>query len=364
MASIFGNLGLSDTDRVFQATQGQAVIYDEIVRFLARVNAELTAQMGIFVSGPTTNYSERYKLPGGGYMQEMGFAPQTKPASRKTSGGWDVAYPLSEFGDAVSGDRVSMAYMTVGDLDRHVQGVVVRNANTVRYQMLKALFNSTAGTFTDPLWGSLTVQRLANGDTVTYPAVIGSDTEATETHYLESGYAASGISDTNNPYVTVRDELEEHFGIFTGGSSVVVFINSAQVAKTEDLTDFVEVTDRFVQPGQNTATLLNLPANVILPGSSQIIGRTNGCWVVRWDRIPANYLFGLHLDSEAPLKMRIDPTDTGLGSGLQLIASEMDHPFESSYWSNRFGFGVSNRLNGVVLELGTGGSYTVPAAYQ
>jgi hypothetical protein len=69
------------------------------------------------------------------------------------------------------------------------------------------------------------------------------------------------------------------------------------------------------------------------------------------------------MNAPAPLLERIDPPDTRLSPGLQLVAKEADHPFTSSYYSSRFGYGVGNRLNGVVLELGTGGTYTIPASY-
>lgn len=359
MAGIFGVLNLNDTDLVFQSTVGQQLIYDAIQTYLNRVNAEMQAAMSVFVVGTTSNYKERYKLPGGGKLQSMGFAPQAKPAAVKAINGWDVAYPLEDYQAQIAGDRVTMAYMTVGDLDRHVSTVVAQDVNTVRFLMLKALFNSTAATFVDPLWGSLTVERLANGDSVVYPPVLGSESEATDNHYLESNYAGTAISDTNNPYVTIRAELEEHFGRMEGGPNIVAFINPDETNETEDLTDFVSVDDRFITPGTQTARLSAL--GITHPG--RLIGRTNGVWVVEWDWIPDNYILAVHLDTDAPLKMRVDPAATGLGTGLQLVAEDMNFPFETAYWSHRFGFGVANRLNGVVMELGTGGSYTVPTVY-
>lgn len=361
MSVIFGQLGLNDTERVWQATQGQGLIFDAVNQYVARVNAELQGQIGLFVENTTTNHKERFKLPGGGRLQKLGFDPQGKPAPVRAYGGWDVAYPLEEYGSAVGGSRVGMAYMTVGDLDRHVRTVTIQNAATMRFEILKAIFKNTTTNFVDPMWGTLTVQPLANGDSVTFPPVIGSEAEATDTHYLESGYIAANISDTNNPLVTIEAELVEHFGKSQGNDNVAVFINSAQKAKVEDLTDYIELPDNFIIPGLQTATLTGLPARI--PATARVVGRTNGCWVVEWEWIPANYMVGIHLDAPAPLRMRVDPADTGLGSGLQLIAQEMEHPFETSYWSNRFGIGVANRLNGVVMELGTGGTYDIPAAY-
>jgi hypothetical protein len=360
MAGIFGALGLNDTEYVWQATQGQGLIFDAANAYLDRVNMEIERAYQIFVSAETENHKERFKLPGGGRLQKLGQDPQSEAGAVKANGSWDTAYPLEEYGATISNTRVSMAYMTVGDLNNHIQTVVNQNVNTVRYEMLLKLFKNTNTTFVDTKWGSLTVVPLANADSVVYPPVIGSESEATDDHYLESGYAASAISDTNNPYVTIEAELVEHFGKSQGNDNVAVFINKAQKAKTEDLTDFVELEDRFVMVGDQTATLSGLPAGH--PG--RVIGRTNGCWVVEWDWIPANYMVGIHLDTQAPLKKRIDPAAVGLGRGLQLVSQDTDHPFETSHWSHRFGFGVANRLSAVVMELGTGGTYTIPTAYQ
>lgn len=212
MAGIFGALGLNDTERVFQATSGQTVIYDAITDYVTRTNNDIMRAMSIFVDSTTQDHKERYKLPGGGRLQSLGQNPQAQAAAVKATGGWDTAYPLTEYGAQIAGTRVSMAYMTVRDLERHVQTVVAQNVNTVRFEMLKAILNENQDTFVDINWGSLSIEPLANGDTVTFPPVIGSESDATEDHYLESNYLTANVSDTNNPYVTIEADLVHHFG--------------------------------------------------------------------------------------------------------------------------------------------------------
>jgi hypothetical protein len=44
----------------------------------------------------------------------------------------------------------------------------------------------------------------------------------------------------------------------------------------------------------------------------------------------------------------------------------MDQPFIDYEWSNRYGFGCGNRLNGIVMDLTAAGgasTYTIPTAY-
>lgn len=276
MSTIFANLNLNDTDRVFNATQGQQVIYNAITEYVNRVNAEAAAAYSVFVSGTTANYKERYRLPGGGYMQEI--HPDQKPDAVKSYGSWDVAYPLRNYADAVSGSRVSRAYMTVAELEQQTLGIVARSVNTLRRELLRALMYKEDETFVDPLWGSLTVKGLATGagDGVLYPPVLGSVSEAVRLRYLGSNYATASISDTNNPIATIVDGLIADFGQQQGNSNIAVFINTAEKAKIKALTDFDEEIDRFVDPAMTVNKLTNMPTG--LPGV--IVGRTNGAWIV------------------------------------------------------------------------------------
>jgi hypothetical protein len=359
MAGIFGRLGLSDTDRVFQAVVGQRVIYDEANAYINRVNAELDRVQSVFIERTTENFKERYKLAGGGHLDRRG--PDGSYGTGKAYGYWDVAYPLEDFGRAVASNDVARAYMTVQELSNHIRTVTVQYVNTSRFELLKRLLKNTATTFVDDLHGSLTIQPLANGDSVLYPPVLGSESEATRNRYAESGYAAASISDTNDPYVTIVDELEADFGTVSGGDNIVTFINNAERAKTEALTDFDPVPDRFIRTGANTDIPVGLP-NV--PG--RIIGRhKHGTWVSEWRWVPANYMMGIHLLQPAPLVRRTDPADTELWrGGIALVASDEEFPFQQSEWRVRFGLGAGNRLNGYVLELGTGGTYTIPTGYS
>ncbi len=355
MSGIFGHLNLDDSDRVFNATQGQRAIYDVAMEYVNKVIGEMNAVYSCFIAETTSDFKRRYKLPGGGYLQKVG--PNSKPGAVKAYGSWDVAFPLEEWAAGSASNRVERAYMSVAELENHLATITTQHVNTVRNEILKALMQSGQDTFIDPEHGSLAIEPLANNDAVVYPPVLGSVAEAAENHYYGSNYTAASISDTNNPFETIRTDLEEHFGVQSGGSNIVVFIHPDQKAKTEALTDYDAYVDRFIQPGADTDRPTNAPAG--LPGIT--LGRTNGCWVQEWRFMPTGYLLGLHLDAPKPLIKRIDPADTGLGNGdLQLIAENEDFPFNESYWSARFGLGCGNRLNGVAVQLVASTSYSNP----
>jgi hypothetical protein len=349
MSGILGTLGITEAaaERTYIRTMGQQLVYEAVQAELARHNAELQSAMGLFVEQVTTDIKRRYELPGGGFLEPMS-TQGGAPGAMKAYGKWDVAFPLQEWGAALNANRVARAYMTVAQLNKHLDTIMIADLNTVRRQIMKALFNNTQWTFKDEIYGDLLVEPLANGDSVLYPPVLGSDSEATDNHYIETNYAASGISDTNDPTKTVRDELEEHFGAPT----ICDYL--------EALADFDPVNERYVIPGANTDQVTGLPAG--MPG--RIRGVANSVWIVEWRSMPTNYAIAIHADAPKPLFMREDPADTGLAGGLQLVAEDEKYPFNASYYTHRFGFGAANRLNGVVLEFGTGGSYSIPTGFS
>jgi hypothetical protein len=63
------------------------------------------------------------------------------------------------------------------------------------------------------------------------------------------------------------------------------------------------------------------------------------------------------------LKERVDPANTGLPRGFNMVAMGEDWPHISWFWRARFGFGVSNRIGAAVGHL-TAGAYAIPTAYS
>lgn len=366
MSNIFANLGIADTDRSLVNAVGQGLVFEAANAYLDRVNTELDMMMGFFVERETDNYTDRYYLPGNGYMQERDAQGEGVPGSVKAYGSWDVAYTLKDFADQITANDVAMAYMTIEQLARHINNVVIRYGNRMRYEMLTSLMTRSNGTWVDPIYGSLTIRRLANTDGTTYPPVIGSMTEADDEHYAESGTSTT-ISDALDPWdgdgmagsFSIIAELEEHFGIGAGSSEIVSFINKANVSAVVGLTKFTPVSSVQILPASTTAVPVNLPAGI--PQSAGVLGRyTDGAWIVRWDYIPQNYILSVHTGAPAPLIRRNDLAATGLPTGLRLVARDSQFPMENAVWRARTGFGVGNRLSACVVEMGTGGSYTDP----
>ncbi|MGB1288005.1 MAG: hypothetical protein ACPG7F_15820, partial [Aggregatilineales bacterium] len=332
-----------------------------VEEYLRMANDATMNAISLFVEGTTEKYQEKYQLPITGMMQEIRDDSRPRPVARR--GGWTVGYPLKEYGAEIAITHKDLAYMNPADFQAHIDGVLGTAQARIRHEMLYRLLNNTDNTFDDDRQGEITVKPLASGEAgVLFPPVRGTMTEATEDHYLESGYAAASISDTNNPVKTLADDVTHHGVNSQTDIPCVTLINPAQQAQIEGLTKLVEYVPPAVQRGADTAQILMPPVPV--PGN-RVIGYMSGLsWVAVYDWIPTNYLITVNLGAPAPLKMRVHTSDSRLGTGLKMKSGASDGIHTYNNWELDFGIGTGNRLGAAVMELGTGGTYTIPAAYS
>ena len=358
--TIAGILGIEngDSERTFVEGVGQTQVFQATQDYVAMVNEDLARVTSLFIEKTTEDHKFRYYLPADGELQRV--STMGRPAERKVTGSWDVALPLEGFGDALGTNRIDLAYMTIADYQRHVEGIALRAQNTLRKEILRTLLDNVNYTFSDELRGDLAIKALANTDGVLYPPITGGSTAAEATHYVESNYATTAISDTNNPIKTISRALRARFNANGDRRRRVILVASGAQDYIEALTDFDPVNDSNIARGANSDTVLNLPAAI--PG--EIIGYCNEAYVSVWDWMPANYAIGIDLFAEKPLQMRVDPGYTNLPRGWSLVTESDAFPLTKSDWQWRFGLGVVNRLNGYVMEFGVGGSYTVPTGYS
>lgn len=349
MASIYGTLGISDYDATVDEV-GQALVFDELNRYAAFVEAEIAQATALFVQADTTLYSESYLLPAGGMMQAAN--EFTRPGAVKRTGKLSVAYPIEDARDQIAETDIALAYMTGAQLDAHVQSVQLRYTNWKRFHLLRAILNKTNDTFADDIHGDLTIRRLANADGSNYPPVIGSADELTgHSHY--SGINNAAITDSYNPFALINADLVEHFG----DGLNVAFINSAQEAAVTGLTAFYDSVPQYVTLGaDNSFASIN---GLSVPG--RFIGAANQVAVFVWDWIPSGYVVGVDAAQPGALKRRLDvPASL---RGLQLVATQQEYPMRESYWRAREGFGAANRLNGVAIQITASTTYTTPTLY-
>jgi hypothetical protein len=357
-ALVFGALGIPDDDYVYLNTLGQEAVFNATNQLLGNHNLDLAAFEQVFVERTTDSFKTRYYLETGGRMEKI--TNNTRPLDVKTTGQWDVAYPLEEFGARLASNRVAMAYMSSQQYGRHIAAILNSDVNTRRFAMLKALFNNAPPAFNDEHRGSLTIVPLANGDSVVYPPIVGSEDNATAQHYLGTTFAPTAIDDTHDPITPAVDLLEGHFGMPTGGSNVAVFLNKANIPLVQAMSEFNPIEMRFQSLGDNITQAVNTPG--YLPGRT--VGELGGKAIIQqWNWIPANYQLTVHLGAPRPLTKRVDDKRTGLPEGLTLLTMTREEPFRETIWTNRYGYAVGNRLNGVITFIDAGNAYVIPTQY-
>ena len=357
MSTFLGLAGMSASDYEFVRNIDKELVYTATNEYVQQVVAYTNSLYSLFVAMDTVKYTERNKLGMTGKMQKV-----TKDADGKNNrpyGGFDVGYPIENYKEFVAITDVDMAKMTTEAFQQHVDGITTLYQNRVRHEILYALLNNTQKSVVDDYHGTIAVEPLANGDGVVYPPLVGSDTEAADDHYLGLNYTAANISDTNNPYVTLKRELLEHYGGgSSGGDDVIALIHSDQEAKTAALTDFYPVRDIRVSLNGTDSELAQYEG---IP--FKVIGRVSGVTVASWDWIPTGYIVTLNRQVSAPLKRRVDSEAELGGGGLQNLEPFSDTALTYNRWRARFGFGVHNRLAGAVGQLVASTSYTIPTLY-
>lgn len=354
----FGALGLPETDEALIQRVGERIVHEAAEVSLGSHNAQVAGSLDFILENTIEDWKITYKYAGGGRLQKLG--NRSRAAEIKGGFSWDVGLPLENLAAGFSADRVTYAYMSVRDFDRVLTTVQNQNTYTIRDEMLKALFNNTTRVFKDDLRGDINVRPLANGDAVVYPPLVGTEVPGTSNSYLGVATDATAFTDANSPILTAVALLESRFGIPSGGSPIVTFLNSVQAKRAKLLADYEPVINRYVTPGVavSQVELSNLPP---LPG--RVFGVANGSILSEWPFIPAGYTFSLHLGAPKPLLERVDMGKVNLPRGLQLVSEEIDHPFYRAEWVHRTGFGVGNRLNGVLQDLTAAGGanvYTIP----
>lgn len=311
-------------------------------------NRQIDAITGLFAA-KTTMHNARFQTPGVSRLQPLDENGRARPI--KPLGHYDVAFPIRDAGTAWGANYKTLAKMTVDDANRVTAEMIKADALWVRDQLMAALFAAATYTFTDPTYGALTVQPIANGDAVTYQRVMGGSA-AVDTHQL---FYNSAIADVTDPFATWVTELTEHP---ENTGDVVILIPTNLVASVQALSAFHAVADPNITPGANSDTL-NGSLGVSLPG--KLLGyHEAGAWIAEWKALPSNYVLGTTTQGERALRMREEP-EAQL-QGFHLAGERNDHPYYERQWVRYAGFGAFNRVNAISVVVGSG-SYSVPTGY-
>lgn len=301
----------------------------------------------------TTKHQRRVYLPGSGTLQPA--TEWTTPDPVRPEGYYDVAYPIQGGATAYGFNRITAALATIEELNRILVMVEGQDRDWMRRHMLAAVLYSSSWTFSDPLYGDLTVQPLANDDTVTYLKRGGA--QETDNHYLSQ---SADISSSDDPFPIIYADLAEHpdnMGPF------VVYAATDLVSDIEALTDLVQPRDPMVNYGNDTDTIdmtNEFDVGRVRFGT-EYIGRKNRMDIIEWPSLPSGILVAQAEGASEPLLMMREYPAAEL-QGFYTRDYEPSETLEKRAFYRDAGFGVNNRTSALVYQIGSA-SYTEPSGY-
>lgn len=349
----YGFIGLQDLYNTRVSEVGIERIFTAVQMSATEHNRQITALLSTFVQRTTTPM-EQFELPGSGTLQPLDASGNPLPV--KHSGSYQVAFPIQGGGTAWGANRVTAAAMTVEEVNRLTVQSMMADADWMKRHLMAAIFTNVTWLYNDEVGpngskglGEITIQPLANADTVEY--VMTGGASATDNHYL---FQSDPIEDAHNPFPTIKAELSEHV---SNKGPYVAYVATNLVSSIMGLTDFIEAKDPNVLKGANSDTLTS---TISVGFGDEVIGYVAGVWIVEWRSLPNDYLIA-HAQGGGPvLKMREYPF-----AELQGFFAENFSP-DGNHKENRMiryaGFGVSNRVAALVMQIGAG-SYSVPTGY-
>jgi len=335
-----------------RVSAGNVRVVDEAIRAsVVEHNRQVTAALAELVE-TTTAPSRRYKIGGGGSLQPLD--EYGNPKVVRDKGQYDVAFPIQGGGTAWGDNRVSRAMMTVQEADRYTLNALRRDANWMKRHVLAALLDNTSYTFLDPDddVGTLTIQPLANGDSVEYLKKDGNS--AADTHYYAQ---AAAIADANNPFPALHTELAEHM---ENEGPYVVYVSTSLKASIMGLTTFHDVEDQNLERGSGQTRLVG---RIERGFGDEVLGYVEpGVWIVEWSVMPAGYGIMVARGATTPaLGMREYEA-----AGLQGLFTE-NHSPDGNLNEYRFiryaGFGALNRTAALAFQIGNA-AYQIPTGYS
>jgi hypothetical protein len=255
----------------------------------------------------------------------------------------------------------------------HTKAIQADQALVFRKTMEAIFDNRTRETIINSL--TYDVHPLANGDGWVPPTYKDVVFDGNHNHYLTSGNSIVDSSDFEDSV----NHLTEHGYGWDTGTQIVCFANRAQINEIRKW--------RFGQVNRNTVTAnydfipaIGQPA-LLVPNAEGLLGgqapstwnglRVTGAYmdvmVIEEPLMPPGYMLflstgGVNMDENiVGVREHASPS----WRGLKLMpGNQQRYPLIDGYYVHGFGTGIRRRTGAVIMQITSGGSYTIPAQYQ
>lgn len=326
---------------------GQAVVRDMIAQSAAMHTQQVNALLDEFVFR-TTARSEKIRMIEAGSLQPLDQWGNPLPVQVGFS--YEVGYPIRGGGTSWGNNRVSRALETVEDVNENTVAAQMMDADWLKRHLLASMLDNVSWSFDTDEETAVTVQPLANNDTVRFLKVGG--TIATDNHYLGQ---ANVIADGDNPFPAIYTDLTEHPG---NGGVIVSYIPENLRLAVKALTNFDAVEDPDIIAGGNRDVL---SGSVAVGIGDEVLGKVDNVWIILMRALPDNYILSHARGATGIVAMREYPS-----ANLQGFFPEAHSP-DGNLLEMRMlryaGFGIRNRVGAHVTFIGNG-TYAVPTAYN
>lgn len=301
----------------------------------------------------------KYNLPASTMAQ---FVDEHGVADARVEEGYiQQGLPLMRYEDALGFTYESLAKATVEEYSRQLDRVQRADMTAAIHLFLFACLYDTNWTFKskEAALPDIDVKAAANGDTDEY-TLRGSGAPSTADHYLAQ---AASIDDANDPFPTIKETLTR-YGNTSPNDRVVVFVGDATNASAiKALSGFHRVDRTKLTHWGDNVSLVDPSADTFLGMGDEVLGEhEEGIVVVRWRRLPDNYLLAFNLDVDGPIGIREDETPALRGL-FNITAVENSGNNLLSRWRRKIGMAPVNRVGLLAYRIGNA-SYAAPSPYD
>jgi hypothetical protein len=327
-------------------------------------NAEVNRNFNTIMSLVTTRDEKwnampiaKHYTPSVARMQPVDEHGVAKP--HRETGSFQVGLPMWRREQAIGFSYEALKKVTIGEYSRQLAMVDRADMDTHIDLLLFSLFYDTNWDFisTEENFPDVPVKALANGDTITY-TVRGESAPQTADHYQ----AQAGDIATTDPFPNIAETLRQYTSTSPNGRIIAFVGGSTNVSQIKALDGFYRV-DRtgFISWGDNVS-LVDPSADMFIGMGDEVLGEhEDGVLIIRWRRLPDDYILAFNLDAPAPIGIREDtePTLRGL---FRIDATENSGNTLLSRFRRKIGFAPVNRTSAMVVRVGNG-TYAPPTGF-
>lgn len=345
----FRNLGDIRNNTVNEALV--PVITDAIEESRRFHSEEIDAVQSLLVQ-PTTQFKEHFKTASAARLQPLDEHGRARVI--KSTGGFDIAYPIKKAGIAEGSTFETSVLQTVADVEQTAATMFLADNNWMMDQLLAAMYNNADWVHPDEKHGDLTIKPIANNDSQTYYTVTAADTGTQQNNLLGQ---SAGIADATNALDTAAAQLRKFPG---DRRQAIALVPSNLIGAVMNLAGFMDAPDENVQLGSTADTVRGGPG-VRYPGVLRGYEKVSRLWIVEWDRLQDSRIFVVPINGPRPIARR--EYENERLRGFVLIGERNDLPYYERQYGRWAGFGARDRTALVGIQVGNA-SWTIPTGFN